>query len=158
MAITGHFAAIHSGERSKPAETTWLQAEVWDDEARENAGDIRRGERVSGVAVLLSNTWKDKSTGETRKAMRLRILKFLPLGQFNMLVKRSGIEDIIPSVNGKDQFSDSNFSPFEPNFHDQTQPDEAGSSSYRAPGSLRTGGNSADDIFNQDESGKDIPF
>jgi single-stranded DNA-binding protein len=98
--VTGHFAAVHEWETNKPAETMWVQAEVWDDEARKHAGNLRKGQRVSGVGCLIFNKWTDKATGEERKQFKMRISKFMPSETLQGIVDEYGLaeEMNIPSA------------------------------------------------------------
>lgn len=79
LATTGHFNAIHDWEKYKPAETMWVSMEIWDDVARaaKEDGTLRKGGNFSGMGTLILNKWKDKTTGEEKKMLKVRVLEIL---------------------------------------------------------------------------------
>lgn len=53
LAVVGHFKAIHDWERYKPTETMWVNAEIWDEEAKSNLMNIRKGTSFGGIGLVI---------------------------------------------------------------------------------------------------------
>jgi single-strand DNA-binding protein len=49
----------------------WLNASVWDKRGEDAAQHLRKGARVHVAGRLTEQEWKDKETGEDKKAMQL---------------------------------------------------------------------------------------
>ncbi len=43
LGVVGHFEAIHDWETNKPAETMWVSAEMWDEEAQQHFMHLKQG-------------------------------------------------------------------------------------------------------------------
>lgn len=110
LAITGHFLPIHTWEENKPAETMWMQSEVWDDEARRLQQSLMKGSYVHCSGYLIFNKWIDKATGEEKKLFKFRVTKFLPREEFADLQNKLGFDDMsIPSIEDTESPVDTNF-------------------------------------------------
>lgn len=91
IAVTGHFTPIHNWETNKPAETMWLNSEVWDDLAKSNQEYLRKGTYISGIGYLLFNKWIDKATGENKSMIKLRITKLIPKDDLNDILVQNNL-------------------------------------------------------------------
>lgn len=117
----GHFRAIHQQELLKPAETMWLSMEMWDELAKKNYANIKKGRPVRGVGYVIQNKWTDKDSGEERKMYKVRITKMMAAEEFEKVSEL--LEDIDDSRNSKVAFptySDTSFSGNFPDNEDQT--------------------------------------
>jgi len=47
LAVQGHFLPQHTWEEFKPTETMWVSTEVWDDQAKKNAGEYKGATSLS---------------------------------------------------------------------------------------------------------------
>jgi single-stranded DNA-binding protein len=83
LAVVGHFKAIHEQEYFKPTESMWISVEMWDDLAKKNYADIRKGHVLRGVGYLVLNKWIDKLNGEERKMYKMRVTKLLSAEEFS---------------------------------------------------------------------------
>jgi single-stranded DNA-binding protein len=52
----------------------WVNAEMWDQEAKSNIGNLRKGSSFGGIGYMILNKWIDKISGEEKKANKIRIL------------------------------------------------------------------------------------
>jgi len=120
LAVTGHFAPIHDWELYKPAETMWLGSELWDEQAKNNQVNIKRGAPLTGVGYLIFNSWKDKVTGEDRKMFKLRLLSINTPEEMADILGSSGLEDMLPAPTFGDEGNDSAFGSDSPPMQDQT--------------------------------------
>lgn len=120
LAVTGHFAPLHDWEMYKPTETMWLSSEVWDDQAKNNQVNFKKGAPVCGMGYLIHNTWKDKVTGEDRKQFKMRFTNILTPEDMADILGSGGIEDLLPSPTDGDVGSDSAFASESPPMSDQS--------------------------------------
>ena len=124
IATVGHFNAQHDWEKYKPAETMWLSSEMWDSVAKQamEAGLLYKGARIYGMGTILLNKWVDKTTGEDRKALKLRILQLLSPEELEDIEIASGPpEDYSnPTLGGDGDNWGSNFGATAPPIDDQT--------------------------------------
>lgn len=82
----------------------WISTEVWDEMAKNNIDFLRKGERIAGLGSLLSNKWVDKTNGEEKKMLKLRILKFMDPEEMNSILMTNDLAiESIPSSNNKFQ-------------------------------------------------------
>lgn len=94
IATVGHFTAQHDWEKYKPTETTWLSCEIWDSVAKSAMADtVFKGAKVSGMGTLILNKWVDKQTGEDRRALKVRVLKFLSHDELEDIEIANGLPD-----------------------------------------------------------------
>lgn len=84
----------------------WLNAEVWDDQARDNIVNLKRGSKISGVGYLIHNKWVDKATGEERKQFKLRFTKFLPIELLKEIIDTNDLSH--PIMQSRNSFDDFN--------------------------------------------------
>lgn len=118
MAVTGHFEAVHDWEKYKPAETMWLNCEVWDEEAKHQQQYLRKGVPVSALAYMIFNKWTDKTTGEEKKQYKIRITNILDPSDMQIMLASSGIQDLVPQDDASEP-SDSGFADHSPDMYDQ---------------------------------------
>ena len=69
---------------TKHAETMWINVEVWDDVAKTNAKDFRKGSTLNGLGTLLILKWTDKDSGEERKQFKYRLLKVMTPAEMSL--------------------------------------------------------------------------
>ena len=139
MAVVGHYTPVHEWERFKPTETMWINSEIWDDLAKEQIGNIRKGSKFSGIGKLIFNKWTDKISGEERKIFKSRILKVMQQDELASITESMELDE-----NGNNDFN--NYDQEMSNEMDQTPPPTP---------SRRRRGNDNDLINNKDSR---IPF
>jgi single-stranded DNA-binding protein len=104
----------------------WISVEMWDDLAKANYADIRKGHVVRGVGYLVLNKWIDKLNGEEKKMYKVRVTKLLSSEEFNSV--NMLLEDTVGTgrsgtgVHVDD--SDSAFASEQPALPDQTSASE----------------------------------
>lgn len=81
-------------------ETMWISTEVWDEMAKSNIDFLRKGGPIAGLGSLISNKWIDKTSGEEKKMLKLRILKFMNPEEMNSILVTN---DLATSSNNKFQ-------------------------------------------------------
>ena len=121
LAVVGHFRPIHQQEQLKAAETMWLSMEMWDDLAKKNYANIKKGRPVRGVGYVIQNKWTDKDTGEERKMYKVRITKMMAAEEFDKVSEL--LQDVDDSRNSGEPLSDvsdTGFSSSFPTNDDQT--------------------------------------
>ncbi len=98
-----------------------MSMEMWDDLAKKNYANIKKGRPVRGLGYVIQNKWTDKDTGEERKMYKVRITKMMAAEDFDKVSEL--FEDIDDSRNHMgpvSDFSDTGFSSTFPTNDDQT--------------------------------------
>ena len=109
LVVVGHFTAINDWEKYKPTENTWINTEMWDNLARENLLQVKKGALFSGIGNLIQDKWKDKTTGEEKKGFHFRFTKVITQETLKELLET--LDDNVPNQNNSiKQNDDSNFS------------------------------------------------
>ena len=116
LAVVGHYTPVHEWERFKPTETMWMNSEIWDDLAKEQIGNIRKGSKFSGIGKLILNKWTDKTSGEERKLYKSRILKIMQQDELDNITESMELDN----ENGSNDFN--NYDQEMSNDMDQTPP------------------------------------
>jgi single-strand DNA-binding protein len=60
------------------AQTTWLDVEAWNDEARQLVEHVAKGRQLQVTGRLKENTWIDKATGQKRSRIKVSAYAFAP--------------------------------------------------------------------------------
>ena len=94
LAVVGHFNPLHSWEEYKPTETMWTNIEVWDELARAHQTQLTKGSPLSGLGTLILNKWQDKTTGEERKQLKLRLTHIMSDEIMQEMLGASGALDM----------------------------------------------------------------
>lgn len=118
--MVGHYKAIHQQELYKPAETMWLSVEMWDELAKKNYAETKKGRPVRGVGYVIQNKWTDKDTGEERKMYKVRITKVLNLEEFDTIHELLEDSDGTRQATSFTPSTDSGFASDFPDPDDQT--------------------------------------
>ena len=58
------------------AQTTWLDVEAWNDEARQLVEHVAKGRQLQVTGRLKENTWIDKATGQKRSRIKVSAYAF----------------------------------------------------------------------------------
>ena len=78
-------------------ETMWVNVEVWDEVAKSNSENFRKGATLHGLGTLIFSKWIDKTTGEERKQFKHRLLKILTAEEMTLFDDLGSSETKIPS-------------------------------------------------------------
>lgn len=89
VAVTGHFEAAHDWEKSKPASTTWINGEMWNEEAKAALPFLKRGSTFAGVGTMMTEQWVGKEDGMKRSKMVFRCSKLLSKDSFDNIVNQT---------------------------------------------------------------------
>jgi len=73
----------------------WVNAEMWDKEAKSHLGNLRKGASFGGIGYMILNKWIDKTSGEEKKVNKMRILKVVAPSELNLLF--GPIEEVFAS-------------------------------------------------------------
>lgn len=108
LAIVGHFQPMHSWEEYKPTETMWMNIEIWDELARRHQTQLTKGTPISALGTLILNKWQDKTTGEERKQLKMRVTSILESSEMQEMLGASGALDM-DDGNGANTAEDDGF-------------------------------------------------
>ena len=65
-----------SSQQADDAQTTWLDVEAWNDEARQLVEHVAKGRQLQVTGRLKENTWIDKATGQKRSRIKINAYAF----------------------------------------------------------------------------------
>lgn len=65
-----------SDQQEDDAQTTWLDVEAWNDEARQLVEHVAKGRQLQVTGRLKENTWIDKATGQKRSRIKISAYAF----------------------------------------------------------------------------------
>ena len=63
----------------------WVNAEMWDQEAKSNLANLRKGTSFGGIGYMILSKWIDKTSGEEKKVNKMRILKVISPNELNQI-------------------------------------------------------------------------
>ena len=63
----------------------WVNAEMWDQEAKSNIMSLRKGSSFGGIGYMILNKWIDKNSGEEKKANKIRVLKMISPNELDQI-------------------------------------------------------------------------
>ena len=63
-------------QQEDDAQTTWLDVEAWNDEARQLVEHVAKGKQLQVTGRLKENTWIDKATGQKRSRIKISAYAF----------------------------------------------------------------------------------
>lgn len=63
----------------------WVNAEMWDQEAKSNIINLRKGSSFGGIGYMILNKWIDKNSGEEKKANKIRVLKMISPNELDQI-------------------------------------------------------------------------
>lgn len=107
MSIAGHYTPIHSWEAEKAGEPMWIFTEVWDTLAKEHSNELKKGAEISGVGYMFNQKWLDKTTGDERKSLKLRISRISPSQDIFDIVSSNNLNPAVVPM--EDTFDPSDF-------------------------------------------------
>ena len=65
-----------NSQQEDDAQTTWLDVEAWNDEARQLVEHVAKGRQLQVTGRLKENTWIDKATGQKRSRIKISAYAF----------------------------------------------------------------------------------